>query len=70
VSLLDPDIIIIGGGVAQIGEPLFEPIRKEMPGHTINPFAAETPVVRAHFEKDVGILGGAALVLSGLNITT
>ena len=70
VSLLDPDIIIIGGGVAQIGEPLFEAIRKEMPGRTINPFAAETPVVRARFEKDVGIYGGAALVLSGLNITT
>jgi glucokinase len=70
VSVLDPDIIILGGGVAQIGEPLFEEIRKEMPGRTINPFAAETPVVRAHFEKDVGIFGGAALVLSGLNITT
>ena len=63
VSLLDPDIIVIGGGVAQIGDPLFEAIRKELPGRTINPFADRTPVVKAHFEKDVGIFGGAALVL-------
>jgi glucokinase len=63
VSILDPDIIIIGGGVAQIGELLFESIRKEMPGRTINPFAGETPVVRAELERDVGIFGAAALVL-------
>ena len=64
VSLLDPDIIVIGGGLAEIGEPLFQAIRKEIPKRTINPFARETPVVKAAFEKDVGILGAAALVLS------
>ena len=64
VSLLDPDIIVIGGGLAEIGEPLLETIRREIPKRTINPFARETPVVKAAFKKDVGILGAAALVLS------
>lgn len=63
VSLLDPDIIVIGGGVSRIGEPLFEAIRKELPRRTINPFASDTPVVRAGLEEDAGIFGAAALVL-------
>jgi glucokinase len=67
VSLLDPDIVIIGGGVSRAGEPLFEAIRRELPRRTINPFAAETPVVKAKLEQDVGIFGAAALVLEGEN---
>jgi glucokinase len=63
VSLLDPDIIVVGGGVARSGEPLFEAIRKELPRRTINPFASETAVVRAELDEDVGIFGAAALVL-------
>ena len=68
VRLLAPDIIIIGGGVSQAGEPLFETIRKELPRRTINPFAAETPVVKAALEQDVGIFGAAALVLEGMDL--
>jgi glucokinase len=64
VSLLDPDIIVLGGGVAEIGEPLFEAIRREVPARTINPFARDTPIVKAALEKDVGILGAAALLLA------
>lgn len=63
VSLLDPDIIVLGGGVAEIGEPLFETIRREVPNRTINPFARQTPIVKAALERDVGILGAAALLL-------
>jgi glucokinase len=66
VSLLDPDIIVIGGGVSQVGEPLFEAIRRELPRRTINPFASRTPVVKARLEEDVGIFGAAALVLENV----
>jgi len=65
VSLLDPDIVIVGGGVSRAGEPLFDAIRRELPRRTINPFAAETPVVKAKLGQDVGIFGAAALVLEG-----
>ncbi len=68
VSLLDPDIVIIGGGVSQAGEPLFDAIRTELPRRTINPFAAETPVVKAKLEQDVGIFGAAALVIEGMDL--
>ena len=64
VSLLDPDIIVLGGGVTQTGDPLFNAIRKELPARTINRNARETPVVRAQLNRDVGIFGAAALVMA------
>ncbi len=64
VSLLDPDIIIIGGGVIRMGEPLFQKLRETVPRRTINPFAAQTPIVPAQLESDVGIYGAAAVMLA------
>jgi glucokinase len=62
ISLLDPDVIVIGGGVAQIGEPLFSRLRRITPGRTINQFASETPIVPAQLGSDAGIIGAAAAV--------
>jgi len=66
ISLLDPDIIVLGGGVTQIGEALFAAVREEIPKATINRFAGQTPVVKASFDKDVGIFGAAALIQADL----
>ena len=63
VSLLDPDIVVIGGGVSRIGEPLFERLREIVPGRTINPHAGDLPIVPAKFGSDAGILGAAAVVM-------
>lgn len=63
VSLLDPDVIVIGGGVSRIGELLFERLRREMPRRTINQFAAATPIVPAELGQDCGIIGAASLHL-------
>jgi glucokinase len=67
ISLLDPEIIVIGGGMSQIGEPLFARLRREIPFRTINQFAAETPVVPARFGNNAGIFGAAAVVLSAIS---
>lgn len=63
VSLLDPDIIVIGGGVAKIGEPLFEKLREIVPTRTINPHAGDLPIVPAKFGADAGVLGAATVVM-------
>lgn len=63
VSLLDPDIIVVGGGMSQIGEPLFSRLRRAVPLRTINRFAAETPIVPAELGISAGVLGAAAAVL-------
>jgi glucokinase len=64
VSLLDPDIIVIGGGVAQMGEPLFERLRAIVPQRTVNPHAASLPIVPAHFGQEAGVVGAAAVAMA------
>jgi len=63
VSLLDPDIIVIGGGVAKIGEPLFEKLREIVPKRTVNPHAGQLPIVPARFGAEAGIVGAAAVMM-------
>jgi len=64
ITLLDPEVIVIGGGVAQIGKPLFDKIRETIPRYTINRrFAANTPLLPAKLKKNVGVFGAASLFL-------
>jgi len=61
VDLLDPDVLVIGGGAAAMFEPFFGQIKEQLPRWCVNPFAAEIPLVMAHYGADSGIAGGAAL---------
>jgi glucokinase len=64
ITLLDPEAIVIGGGVAQIGKPLFRKIRETIPLYCINrTFARRTPLLAAKLKKNVGVFGAAALFL-------
>ena len=54
---------MIGGGVSHIGKPLFDKIRATIPSHTINGFAASTPVLPAKLRTNVGVYGAAAVFL-------
>lgn len=64
ITLLDPEAIVIGGGVAQIGRPLFKKIRETIPHYTINRrFAVKTPLLPAKLQKNVGVFGAASLFL-------
>ena len=64
VSLLDPDIVVIGGGVSKIGAPLFDRLRAIVPHRTINPHATELPIVPAQFGSEAGVLGAASVMLA------
>jgi glucokinase len=68
ISILDPEIIVIGGGVALLGGMLFREIKKSIPAHTINEYASKTPVVPAKLKKDVGIYGAASIMLRKTNV--
>src|SRR5437588_148215 len=61
VDLLDPDVIVIGGGVAAIVKPFFPVISETLPGCCVNPHAGQIPLRMAHHGADAGIAGGAAL---------
>jgi glucokinase len=61
VDLLDPDVLVVGGGVAAMLLPFFDQIKTNLPTWTINPHTAEIPLLMAHYGADAGIAGGAAL---------
>jgi glucokinase len=62
VDLLDPDVIIVGGGVAAMLQPFFGQIREGLPACSVNPRCREIPLVPAFYGEDAGIAGGAALL--------
>jgi glucokinase len=61
VDLLDPDVLVMGGGVAAMLKPFFDDIKSRLPRWCVNPHAADIPLVMAHYGADAGIAGGAAL---------
>ena len=61
VDLLDPDVLVMGGGVAAMLKPFFQEIRDRLPPWCVNPRASEIPLLMAHYGADAGIAGGAAL---------
>ncbi|QNK56210.1 ROK family protein [Paenibacillus sp. PAMC21692] len=62
INLLDPSKIVIGGGVSQVGEPLFTAVRSYVAAHALNPSGRETVIVPAKLRQDAGLIGAAALV--------
>jgi glucokinase len=65
VAILDPDVIVVGGGVGAIGEPILGPARRAMMGAMPgSDHRRETPVVAARFGADAGLVG-AALAAGG-----
>lgn len=61
IDLLDPEIVVVGGGAAALYQPFFDTIRKQVVDLSINPRSNEVPIVPARYGADSGIAGGAAL---------
>ncbi len=61
VDLLEPDVIVIGGGVAELLSAFFGRLREQLPHWSINPRCGEIPLLPAKYGLDAGIAGAAAL---------
>ena len=65
-AVLDPEMFVIGGGVAQLGEDLLAPVRiayeTSLPGFGDRP-VAEFAI--AQLGNDAGLIGAADLAVSG-----
>lgn len=62
VNVLDPDRVIIGGGVARAGELILGPCRSVVPGLVLAEEAKQVPVVPARLGNLAAALGAASLV--------
>ncbi len=63
VDLLEPGVMILGGGAASLLQPFFEEIRDQLPAWCVNSQCQDIPLLAAHYGADAGIAGGAALCL-------
>ena len=61
IDLLEPDVIVIGGGVSRILAPHLPEIRQRWNGTVVNPWLDQTLMVPARYGEDSGIAGAAAL---------
>ena len=62
-NLLNPGLIIIGGGVAQAGHVLLDPIRKTMHQRALQSVAQSSQIVQSILGRDASALGAVDLAL-------
>jgi glucokinase len=65
-NLLDPELIVIGGGFgANAGELLLEPAERVARERALEPAASRAKIVVAELGEDAGMLGAAMLAMAG-----
>ena len=61
-AILDPEVVVIGGGVSQAGEMLLEPMRESFRKYApAGGFRPELKILVAEFVNDAGVVGAADL---------
>ncbi len=63
IDLIEPDVVIFGGGMGDLMAEWFDFIRGKLPAWTVNSRSRETPLLGARYSQDAGIAGGAAICL-------
>jgi glucokinase len=61
ITLLRPEVVVVGGGVAQAGELLFEPLRAEIDKQVFAPYRGSFDVLPAALGEEVVVHGALKL---------
>jgi glucokinase len=64
-NALNPEVIVIGGGVIAAGELLLGPAREELAARALPPIAEAVRIEPARFGAESGVLGAALLASAG-----
>ena len=59
INAFDPEIVIVGGGIAQAGGALFDPLRKELDRFEWRPLGHTVQVIPAALGEKAGAIGAA-----------
>lgn len=62
IDLLEPDVIVMGGGVSSMLAPYLDEMRQRWNGACVNPWPDKIPVLLARYGEDAGVAGAAALL--------
>lgn len=69
-NIFNPELVVIGGGVARVGEYLLQPAREIVSSHCFHAMREDLTIVDATLGDDGGLFGAAALALeSGRSAT-
>ena len=63
IDLLEPEIIVVGGGIAHLMMSLLGRIRKGLQFWAVNPQWQQVPIVSAFYKSESALVGAAALCL-------
>jgi glucokinase len=59
INAFDPEIVIIGGGIAQAGPALFDPLREQLDRFEWRPLGHQVEVIPAALGEKAGAIGAA-----------
>jgi glucokinase len=66
VNAMNPEVVVIGGGVIGAGDLLLDPVRAIVRTQARRPSSEDARIVPARFGEEAGMLGAALLALDGL----
>lgn len=63
ISIFDPEMVIIGGGVAKVGDILFDKVKEVVNKRCFKSMAQSCEIVPAGLGADAGVMGAVALAI-------
>jgi len=63
IDLLDPDVVIVGGGLGEFVGSFFSYIRSQLENWSISPHSREIPIIGALYRSESSLVGAAALCM-------
>jgi glucokinase len=67
VNVFNPELVILGGGFAEAGDILFEPVRQTLAVEALSPARDLVTVVPAAFGAEAGMVGAALVAFEALD---
>lgn len=68
VNLLEPELVVLGGGVSNAGERLIAPVRQAVAAAAMGPVARAVRIVPAALGDRAGVVGAAAIAFERLHM--
>ena len=63
ISIFDPEMVIIGGGVSKVGDILFDTVKSVVKTRCFKAMSESCEIVPAGLGTDAGVMGAVALAI-------